>query len=122
MIRIRRRRRSLVNVNWLILLGAMGAAILLTWVLDRLGVVDLSNKANRGGSSGGVITMMDEVFAPTRHETQAEFDRQTSLPAPAPTPADDDHDLLSGTVLIKVPSVRSDDRGPARVGTHDRSY
>jgi hypothetical protein len=122
MIRIRRGPRSLISVNWLILLGAAAAAVVMTWVLDRLGIVDLSNKANRGGSSGGVITMMDEVFAPTRQETQAEFERQTSLPAPAPTPADHDHDLLSGRVLIRVPSVRSEDRGPARAGTHDRSY
>ncbi|MFZ7086800.1 hypothetical protein [Curtobacterium sp. RRHDQ10] len=109
-------------MNWLILLGVVGAAIVVTWVLDRLGIVDLSNKTDRGGSSGGVITMMDEVFAPTRQETQAEFDRQTSLPAPAPTPADVDHDLLSGAVLIRVPTTRNQDRGPARIGTHDRSY
>ncbi|PZE25720.1 hypothetical protein DEI92_03600 [Curtobacterium sp. MCBD17_034] len=108
-------------VNWLILLGAVAAAVLATWVADRLGWVDLSNKASRGGSSGGAIAMMDEVFAPTRHETQAEFDRQSRLPVEAPTPADDDHDLLSGHVLIRVPTVRAD-RGPARAGAHERSF
>ena len=122
MIRIRPAPRSLVLVNWLILAEAMIAAAVLTWTADRLGLVDLSNKATKSGGSGGVIAMMDNVFAPTKQETQAEFERQTRLPVEAPTPADDDHDLLSGDVLIRVPSVRSEDRGPARVGTHDRTY
>jgi hypothetical protein len=110
-------------MNWLILLAAIVAAVAAMLVADRIGWIDLSNKADRSGSSGGgMFTMMDEVFAPTRHEAQAEYDRQTSLPVPAPTPSGDDHDLLSGTVLIKVPSSRSADRGPARVETHDRAY
>ena len=114
--------RSLVSVNWLILLGAVAAAAVVMWVADRVGWIDLSNKATRSGGSGGVISMMDEVFAPTRHETQAEYERQSRLPKEAPTPADDDHDLLSGSVLIKVPAVRSAGRHEARAGTHDRSY
>ncbi|OII04071.1 hypothetical protein BIU96_08610 [Curtobacterium sp. MCBA15_008] len=114
--------RSLVSVNWLILLGAVAAAAVVVWVADRVGWIDLSNKATRSGGSGGVISMMDEVFAPTRHETQAEYERQSRLPREAPTPADDDHDLLSGSVLIKVPAVRSAGRHEARAGTHDRSY
>jgi len=112
--------RTLVLVNWLILLGVAAGVVVLTWVLDRIGLVDLSNKANRGGS-GGTLTMMDEVFAPTRQETQAEFDRQSRLPTPAPTPADDDHDLLSGNVLIRVPKVRTEERGAAQLGARHRS-
>jgi hypothetical protein len=122
MIRIGATPRSLVHVNWLILVGAMIAAVVLTWTADRMGLVDLSNKASKSGGSGGVIAMMDNVFAPTKQETQAEFERQTRLPVEAPTPADNDHDLLSGNVLIRVPSVRSEDRRPVRAGTHDRSY
>ena len=113
---------SVVHVNWLILLGAVAAAVVAMWVADRVGWIDLSNKATRSGGSGGVVSMMDEVFAPTRHEAQAEYERQSRLPREAPTPADDDHDLLSGHVLIKVPGVRAGGRHEVRVGTHDRTY
>jgi hypothetical protein len=106
----------------MILLGAMAAAVLVTWIADRLGWIDLSNKATKTGGSGGVASMMDEVFAPTRHETQAEYERQSRLPKEAPTPASDDHDLLSGTVLIRVPTVRPAGRHVGSTGTHDRSY
>ncbi len=118
------RSRSVAAVNWLILLGAVAAAAVVMWIADRLGWIDLSNKATRGGGSGGVLPMMDEVFAPTRHETQAELERQSQLPREAPTPARDDHDLLSGTVLIAVPKVRAQARHTTehRAGTLDRSY
>ena len=113
--------RSVVHVNWLILLGAVAAAVVAMWVADRAGWIDLSNKATRSGGSGGVISMMDEVFAPTRHEAQAEYERQARLPREAPTPSPDDHDLLSGRVLIRVPNARTE-RGAAELGTHDREY
>ncbi|MDB6427035.1 MULTISPECIES: hypothetical protein [unclassified Curtobacterium] len=109
-------------MNWLILLGAVAVAAVVMWVADRVGWIDLSNKATRSGGSGGVGAMMDEVFAPTRHETQAEYERQSRLPEEAPTPADDDHDLLSGTVLIRVPAVGHRGRHEARPGTLDRTY
>ncbi|MBM7476406.1 hypothetical protein [Curtobacterium herbarum] len=108
-------------MNWLIFLGAVAAAVVVMWIADRVGWIDLSNKSTRGGGSGGVVSMMDEVFAPTRHETQAEYERQARLPREAPTPSRDDHDLLSGTVLIRVPASRAS-RGAHRAGTHDRSY
>lgn len=116
--------RSVDVVNWLIILGAVAVAVVVVWFADRVGWIDLSNKATRSGGSGGVVSMMDEVFAPTRHESQTEYERQSRLPQEAPTPADDDHDLLSGTVLIRVPSVRGAGTGrrEARPGTHDRSY
>jgi hypothetical protein len=113
-------------VNWLILVGALVAAGAAMWVADRVGWIDLSNKADRGGYSGGLMGMVDEVFAPTRHETQAEFDRQTSLPVPAPTPSGADHDLLSGHVLIRIPAAPTsagpaEGRRPATVGRHRSS-
>jgi len=37
----------------------------------------------RGGAALGIV---DEIFAPTRHEAQIERDRQTVLPAPAEAP------------------------------------
>ena len=115
------RPRNVAAVNWLIFLGAAAAAVVVMWIADRVGWIDLSNKSTRGGGSGGVVSMMDEVFAPTRHETQAEYERQSRLPREAPTPSRDDHDLLSGTVLIRVPSARAGS-GAHRAGTHDRSY
>jgi hypothetical protein len=121
MTRTDRSPRIVPDVNWLILLGAVVAAIAVTWIADRLGWVDLSNKSTKSGGSGGVVTMMDEVFAPTRQELATEFERQTSLPVEAPVAADDDHDLLSGRVLIRVP-VAAAQRGPAQAGTHDRRY
>ena len=33
---------------------------------------------------GGMVTMVDEVFAPTKHEAAIEADRETRMPAPAP--------------------------------------
>jgi hypothetical protein len=122
MIAIRSGPRSLEGVNWFILLGAVAAAVVAMLIADRIGWIDLSNKADRPGGSGGVFTMMDEVFAPTKQEAQAEYDRQTSLPVPAPTPADDDHDLLSGRVLIKVPALRSEAHRETHPGTLDRDY
>jgi len=111
-----------VPVNWLIFLGAVAVAAVVMGIADRAGWIDLSNKATRSGGSGGVVSMMDEVFAPTRHEAQAEAERQSRLPREAPTPADHDHDLLSGTVLIRVPAVRGAGRHEARPGTLDRPY
>ncbi|PZE86360.1 hypothetical protein DEI91_04505 [Curtobacterium sp. MCBD17_032] len=108
-------------MNWLIFLGAVAVAAVVMWIADRLSWIDLSNKATRGGGSGGAVGMLDEVFAPTRHETQSEYERQARLPREAPTPARHDHDLLSGTVLIRVPSVGRVGRHEARPGTLDRT-
>jgi hypothetical protein len=75
-----------VRVNWWIL-GAIAALVAALILATRLGWIDLSNKTQRGsGGFGGVTGVIDEVFAPTRHEAQQELDRQTMLPAPAPTP------------------------------------
>jgi hypothetical protein len=116
------RPRSVTAVNWLIFLGAVAAAVVVMWIADRVGWIDLSNKSTRGGGSGGAVGMLDEVFAPTRHETQTEYERQARLPREAPTPARHDHDLLSGSVLIRVPAVREHAAAAHRAGTHDRQY
>ena len=59
------------------------------WLAQRVGLIDLSDKSRRGGSSSA-MGIGDEIFAPTRHEAQIELDRQTILPAPAPLPGDGD--------------------------------
>lgn len=79
-----------------IALAIVAALVLLGYLAQRLGWIDLSNKARAGGSSGGISGIGDEVFHPTRHETQLELDRQTLLPAPAPLAGDGDKGIIDG--------------------------
>ncbi len=57
---------------------------------QRFGLFDLTakNRSKSSGSGSGIMGIGDEVFAPSRHEAQAELDRQTILPAPAPLAGD----------------------------------
>jgi len=61
---------------------------LLLWVLNRLGIVDFSDKTQQRGSgsvsSGMLGAGLDEVFHPVRYEAQLELERQSRIPAPAP--------------------------------------
>ena len=86
---------------WLviILVVAFGA---LASVAQRAGWIDLSNKAKRPGSYGGAMGAIDEVFSPSRYESQIERDRQTILPAPAPLPGDSDKGVYGGRVKIDL--------------------
>ena len=75
----------------------------LGYLLKRLRLIDLSNKRSRvGGSLGGMMGVVDEVFAPTRHEAAVEMDRQTRLPAPAPLAGDGDKGIFNGKVTIDI--------------------
>lgn len=67
------------------LLVAVGIIVLLV-IAQRVGLVDFSNKTRSSGGGGGAFGAMDEVFHPTRHEAQAEMDRQSRLPLAAPVP------------------------------------
>jgi hypothetical protein len=51
----------------------------------------------RGGHGGGLFGVIEEVFAPTRHEAAIELDRQAILPVPAPSPDRDFHDEDAST-------------------------
>ena len=85
-----------------------GGVVVLGWVAQRMKWIDLSDKTKRGGSgSGGVMMIGDEVFAPRKHEAQAELDRQSRLPAPAPLPGDGDKG-------IAFAAEEADDDDPAR--------
>jgi hypothetical protein len=96
-------------MDWLIFaaiaLGLIGLAI----VAQLRGWIDLSTKGARssGTSGGGLAGIGDEVFNPTRYETQLEQDRQTMLPAPAPVAGDGDKDVYKGNVRIEL-----NDRSP----------
>jgi hypothetical protein len=98
-----RRRHKLDDVDWLIFGGIVVAIIGLMILAQVRGWIDLGNKSARGGSGGGgLATIGDEVFHPTRYETQLELDRQTMLPAPAPVAGDGDKDVYRGNVRIDL--------------------
>ena len=87
--------------GWLAL-GIAAVAIVVIVIAQRVGWIDLSNKNQNSGPSGGVMGIGDEVFNPTRHEAQIELDRQTVLPAPAPLPGDGDKGIYRGRVEIDL--------------------
>lgn len=91
-------------MDWLIFGGVVVTLIGLATLAQFKGWIDLSNKTTRGGSSrgGSLLGLGDEVFHPTRYETQLELDRQTMLPAPAPVAGDGDQDVYRGNVRIDL--------------------
>ena len=88
-------------MNWWFLIGVAGV-ILLGYLANRLGWIDLSNKNKRPGGGGSLLTIGDEVFAPSRHEAAIEIDRQSSLPAPAPVAGDRDLGIYDGRIRIDL--------------------
>ncbi len=88
-------------MNWWFLIGVAGV-ILLGYLANRLGWIDLSNKNLRPGGGGSLLTIGDEVFAPSRHEAAIEIDRQSSLPAPAPLAGDRDLGIYDGRIRIDL--------------------
>jgi hypothetical protein len=83
-------------------LGGVAGVILLGYLANRLGWIDLSNKNTRPGGGGSLLTIGDEVFAPSRHEAAVEIDRQSSLPAPAPVAGDRDLGIYDGRIRIDL--------------------
>lgn len=77
-------------MDWLILLGCAVAAVVAILIVTRG-----SERRGRGGATIGMFGAIDEVFAPNRHETLLEFERQTELPAPAPLPGDKGFDAAA---------------------------
>ncbi|MBZ2198674.1 hypothetical protein [Occultella gossypii] len=71
---------------WLVaLLGLVALAVGIEAVLRA----ERRPRESRGhGSGGGTFGIIDEVFAPTRHEALQELERQREMLAPAPTPGD----------------------------------
>ncbi len=59
-------------------------------------------RKGRGRGLGGMITMVDEVFAPTKHEAAIAADRETRLPAPAPLPGDGDKGISRGRIVLDL--------------------
>ena len=80
----------------------VAAVIVVGYLAQRFGWIDLSNKSKTSGTHGSALGIGDEVFAPSRYEAQIEMDRQTVLPAPAPLPGDGDHGIYDGQVTITI--------------------
>jgi hypothetical protein len=93
-------------MNPVILALVIVALVILGVIAQRLGWVDFSNKAKSGGSSGSIAGIGDEVFHPTKFETQIELDRQTILPAPAPLAGDGDKGIYEGKVKLDLGKER----------------
>lgn len=92
-------------MDWWIPIGFVGV-LLLGYLANLFGLIDLSNKNRRPGGGGSVLSIGDEVFAPSRHEAAIELDRQTSLPAPAPLAGDrpGETSIYDGLIRIKLDS------------------
>lgn len=104
-------------MTWWIFGAIVVVVVALGYLGQRLHLIDLSNKRRGSGRGNGILSIGDEVFAPTRHEAAIELDRQTLLPAPAPLAGDGDKGIYRGQVVIKLtPTLR--DR--AQLRTADR--
>jgi hypothetical protein len=97
-------------VNWWIFGGVVVGAVVLGFLAQRFGIIDLAGKSNTrsAGNGAGLIGIGDEVFAPSRHEAAVEMDRQTILPAPAPLAGDPSKaaeraGVYNGRVTIDLP-------------------
>jgi hypothetical protein len=91
-------------MNWWIFGGVVLGIVVLGFLAQRLGFIDLSgkDKPRSSGSGSGLIGIGDEVFAPSRHEAAIELDRQTILPAPAPLAGEGDKGIYNGQVRIDL--------------------
>ena len=89
-------------MNWWLFGGIVLGILVLGWLGQRFGLIDLSSKSwrERGKNLGGVMTIGDEIFAPTKHEAAVERNTQTTLPAPAPLAGDGDKGIYGGKIVI----------------------
>jgi hypothetical protein len=97
-------------MTWWILGAIVAGVAVLAYLAQRLHVIDLSSKNRSSGRGSGIMSIGDEVFAPTRHEAAIEVNRQTLLPAPAPLAGDPDKGIYRGAVVIDLNSDRTRQR------------
>jgi len=91
-------------MDWLVV--AIVAIVIVGFAIigQKMGWIDLtSSGAKRRDGGGAPLGAVDEIFQPTRYETQLEVDRQSVLPVPAPVPGDGDKDVYKGNVKINIP-------------------
>jgi hypothetical protein len=91
-------------MDWMIAALVVVALIPVGVLAQRKGWIDLSGGSVRRGGSAS-LGAIDEVFAPTRHESVQEQERQTALTAPAPIPGDrgaERDEVYAGSVRIDL--------------------
>lgn len=93
-------------VAWLPWVAIPGAIVVACVIGQLTGVMEFRT----GGkdwrrSAGNIMGPVDGLFAPSRQEALQEQERQTELPAPAPTPGDPLLDLESGIAKIDLSKV-----------------
>lgn len=89
-------------MEWYWWLAIVAGVLALLVLLQKLKLVDFRGTGRRGSGAGGLMSLGDEIFAPTRHEAAQERARETILPAPAPIPGDGVNDIFDGPVVINV--------------------
>lgn len=81
---------------------AVPAVIVVVCVVGQLaGFMDFRG-VDGTRSAGNIMGPIDGLFAPNRQEALQEQERQTELPAPAPTPGDPLLDLDNGVARIDL--------------------
>ena len=95
---------------WWVAIG-VGVIVLLA-VMQKLGLAEFRGTGRRGSGAGGLMSLGDEIFAPSRHEAAQERAREAVLPAPAPIPGDGAKDIFEadGPVVINVDELDPDSR------------
>jgi len=97
-----------VPVDWWIGLVILGVVVAACVVGQLTGVMEFRT----GGkdwrrSAGNVMGPIDGLFAPNRQEAMQELERQSGLPAPAPSPGDPPVDLDAGVARIDLSERRN---------------
>lgn len=85
-----------------VLAGIAVVIVVVGVILNRYGVIDLSDKSRSGRGGSGMFGAIDEVFSPNRYEIMLAQERESALPAPAPVAGDPDRGVYSGRVTIKL--------------------
>lgn len=93
-------------MEWLIPVVIVGVIVIACVVGQLTGVMDFRSKKDWRRSSGNILGPIDGLFAPNRQEAMQELERQTELPAPAPSPGDPPIDLEKGVARIDLSEKR----------------
>lgn len=96
--------------GWLIAVMVIIGIVVLLVVMQRFGLIDLTDKRRRGGGGGaGAFVGLGDVFFPTRAEAAQEIVQQRERTHEAPSPGDGDLGVYDGTVAITIDRAMDDD-------------
>lgn len=92
-----------VDLGWLWWVAIPVGVVVIGVIGQLVGVMDFTSAGKDGRrTAGNILAPIDGLFAPTRQEALQEQERQTELPAPAPTPGDPLLDLDAGVARIHL--------------------